>query len=43
MPVSAIAQLDQNGEPFRLARAVLVGEDLYGGEYISAFREGKLG
>lgn len=43
LPVSAMAQVDTGAEPFRLARAVLVGEDLYGADYISAFREGKLG
>jgi hypothetical protein len=42
-PVREVAAMDTNSEPFRLARAVLVGEDLYGMEYISAFREGKLG
>jgi len=43
MPVSAISSLDATTEPFKLARAVLTGEDLYGGEYIAAFREGRLG
>ena len=43
MPVSAMAELDTDSEQFRLAKAVLIGEDLYGAEYISAFREGRLG
>ena len=43
MPVAAISSLDPATEPFKLARAVLTGEDLYGGEYIAAFREGRLG
>lgn len=43
MPVAAIAALDPTAEPFKLAKAVLTGEDLYGAEYIAAFREGKLG
>lgn len=42
-PIRAVAALDPNSEPFRLARAVLEGTDLYGMEYITAFREGRLG
>ncbi len=43
MPVKAIAELDPAAEPFRLARAVLTGEDMFGMEYIAAHREGRLG
>jgi cobalamin-dependent methionine synthase I len=42
-PISAVAALDPNSEPFQLAKAVLEGTDMYGMEYITAFREGKLG
>lgn len=42
MPVSALAALDEGSEPFQLAKAVLVGEDMFGMEYISAYREGRL-
>jgi len=35
--------VDVNAEAFRLARALLTGEDLFGAEYIAAHREGKLG
>jgi hypothetical protein len=41
-PVSAIVTLDTDSEPFRLARAVLTGEDMFGMEYITAYREGRL-
>ncbi|MBN1942685.1 MAG: dihydropteroate synthase [Phycisphaerae bacterium] len=42
-PIKAVAALDANSEPFQLAKAVLEGTDMYGMEYISAFREGRLG
>ena len=42
MSVKDIAGLDTASEPFQLARNVLTGQDLFGGEYIAAFREGKL-
>jgi cobalamin-dependent methionine synthase I len=35
--------VDVNAEAFRLARALLTGEDLFGAEYIAAHREGRLG
>lgn len=42
-PIKAIAALDPKSEPFQLAKAVLDGTDMYGMEYITAFREGRLG
>jgi hypothetical protein len=42
MSPKALAGLDQGSEPFRLAKAVLTGEDMFGMEYIAAHREGKL-
>jgi len=42
MPVSALAALDPAAESFRLAKAVLTGEDMFGMEYITAYREGRL-
>ncbi|MBN1555713.1 MAG: dihydropteroate synthase [Phycisphaerae bacterium] len=42
-PIQAVAALDTNSEPFQLAKAVLEGTDMYGMEYITAFREGRLG
>jgi len=38
-----LAGLDRTSEPFRLAQALLTGEDMFGGEYIAAHREGRLG
>jgi 5-methyltetrahydrofolate--homocysteine methyltransferase len=38
-----LAALDTQSEPFGLAKALLTGEDAFGGEYISAHREGRLG
>jgi 5-methyltetrahydrofolate corrinoid/iron sulfur protein methyltransferase len=35
--------LDANAETFRLAKALLTGEDEFGAEFIAAHREGKLG
>ncbi len=37
-----IAALDPEAESFRLAQAVLDGSDMYGGNYIAAYRAGKL-
>ncbi len=37
-----LEKLDTSSEAFKLARALLTGEDPFGGEYIAAFREGKL-
>jgi 5-methyltetrahydrofolate--homocysteine methyltransferase len=42
MSPKALAAQDPNSEPFKLARAVLTGEDMFGVEYISAHREGRL-
>ncbi len=42
-PIRAVAALDPSSEPFQLAKAVLEGTDMYGMEYITAFREGRLG
>jgi 5-methyltetrahydrofolate--homocysteine methyltransferase len=41
-PIQAVAALDTNSEPFQLAKAVLEGTDMYGMEYITAFRDGRL-
>ncbi len=35
--------VDTSSEPFKLAKALLTGEDLFGVEFIMAHREGKLG
>ena len=43
MPPQAIAEMDTDAEPFRLARAFLTGEDMYGIEFIAAHRGSKLG
>ena len=43
MPVTAIAELDTESEPYRLARDFLLGDDMYGMEFIAAHRQGKLG
>jgi len=43
MPAAAIAAMDPQSEPFQLAKAFLLGEDMYGMEFISAHREGRLG
>jgi 5-methyltetrahydrofolate--homocysteine methyltransferase len=42
MPAADIAAMDTAGESFQLAKAVLDGTDMFGGEYIAAFRDGKL-
>ena len=41
-PPSAAAELDPESEGFKLAKAVLTGEDMFGMEYITAHREGRL-
>jgi 5-methyltetrahydrofolate--homocysteine methyltransferase len=41
-PISAVAALDRECEPYHLARAVLTGEDQFGMQYITAHREGRL-
>jgi 5-methyltetrahydrofolate--homocysteine methyltransferase len=38
-----VESLDPESEPFQLARALLLGEDDFGMNYITAAREGKLG
>lgn len=35
-------ELDRGAESFALARALLTGEDAFGGEFISAYRDGRL-
>ena len=42
MPAAEIASLDKESEAFKLAEAVLDGTDMFGGEYIAAFREGRI-
>jgi len=42
MPVAAIAAMEVESEPFQMAKAVLVGEDMFGMEFITAYRDGKL-
>jgi 5-methyltetrahydrofolate--homocysteine methyltransferase len=39
---AALAKVDEGAEPFRLARAFVLGEDPFGMGYISAVRAGKL-
>lgn len=41
-PPDAAAELDPDAESFKLAKAVLTGEDMFGMEYITAHREGRL-
>ena len=38
-----LAAVDTTTEPFMLAKALLTGEDMFGGEFIAAHREGRLG
>jgi len=42
MPVAEIASMDTSSESFKLAKAVLDGTDMYGAEYIAAYRDGRL-
>jgi len=39
---ASLQSLDLESEPFRLARALLLGEDEFGLEFITAYREGRL-
>jgi len=43
MNAKILAAVDTNSEPFKLAKALLTGEDMFGVDFISAHREGKLG
>jgi len=43
MNAKILAAVDTTSEPFKLAKALLTGEDLFGAEFIMAHREGKLG
>jgi len=43
MPVAAVGAMDPSSETFKLAKAFLTGEDMYGMEFISAHRQGRLG
>ncbi|MBN1685441.1 MAG: dihydropteroate synthase [Spirochaetales bacterium] len=42
MPVKEIAAMDVTSNSFKLAQAVLDGTDFFGGEYIAAYRDGRL-
>ena len=42
MSVDEVSALDPSTESFKLAKAVLTGKDMFGMEYISAYREGRL-
>jgi hypothetical protein len=43
MNAKILSAVDTTTEPFKLAKALLTGEDLFGVEFITAHREGKLG
>ena len=43
MNAKILAAVDPKTEPFKLARALLTGEDMFGMEFITAHREGRLG
>lgn len=43
MNAKILSAVDTTTEPFKLAKALLTGEDLFGAEFITAHREGKLG
>jgi len=43
MNARILAAVDTTSEPFKLAKALLTGEDLFGADFIMAHREGKLG
>ena len=43
MNSTILSGVDTQSEPFKLARALLTGEDMFGAEFIMAHREGKLG
>jgi hypothetical protein len=38
-----LSEVDTASEPFKLAKALLTGEDMFGADYITAHREGRLG
>lgn len=42
MSAKLIGDMDKDSEKFKLARAVLTGEDMYGMEFITAHRDGSL-
>jgi len=42
-PPSAVAEMSVDSERFILAKAFLTGEDAFGVEFLSAYREGRLG
>ncbi len=42
MSAADIAAMDVESEPFKLAQAVLTGEDMFGMEYIAASRDGRI-
>jgi 5-methyltetrahydrofolate corrinoid/iron sulfur protein methyltransferase len=42
MPPQDVQELNPDSEGFKLAEAVLNGTDMYGGDFIAAFREGKI-
>jgi 5-methyltetrahydrofolate--homocysteine methyltransferase len=43
MNAKILAAVDTKSEPFTLAKALLTGEDMFGVDFITAHREGKLG
>jgi 5-methyltetrahydrofolate--homocysteine methyltransferase len=43
MNAKILAAVDTTTEPFKLAKGLLTGEDLFGADFITAHREGKLG
>lgn len=43
MNAKILAAVDTTSEPFKLAKALLTGEDMFGVEFITAHREGRLG
>ncbi|NOY09421.1 MAG: dihydropteroate synthase [Spirochaetes bacterium] len=42
LSIEKLSEIDTESEGFKLARAVLEGTDLFGAEYIAAYREGRL-
>jgi len=40
--LARVFALDRTTEPYRLAADLLLGRDPFGGEYVTAFREGRL-
>ncbi len=42
LSIEKLKEIDTESESFKLARAVLDGTDMFGAEYIAAFREGRL-